>query len=166
MPKIVVKTKNKIDQKRLAVALEKDLKRKVDLKNLKKSHLEEIGKDYIAEIKARIARGISPLYGNRFPAYKNPKRYPGKRKPKRPVNLKLTGDFLKSLIVKVTTGSRPILTITFNKPKSFDKERGHREGANTQPKRPIIPNNRETFSRGLLIEFDKILNKVLNKVLK
>lgn len=76
------------------------------------------------------------------------------KKP-RPVNLKLHGDFLKALRAEVTgTAGDYGIEIGFF-PGSRDrkgveaylKEQGHREGANGQPERPIIPVGTEDFAQ-------------------
>lgn len=50
------------------------------------------------QIKPLIAAGVSPVKsvdgGRRFRGYKDPDKYPGKRKTKRPVSLNLTGQML------------------------------------------------------------------------
>lgn len=50
------------------------------------------------EVKGLISKGLSPVFGEqRFIGYKDPAKYPGDLKPKRPVNLEVTGDFLKAI---------------------------------------------------------------------
>jgi hypothetical protein len=93
-----------------------------------------------------ISKGISPIQGaGRFPAYKNPKKYPGDLKAKRPVNLYLSGDFLKSLDYREIKTSSGYATEIFYIGEESKKEQGHREGAHGQPKRPTIPQGREEF---------------------
>lgn len=112
-----------------------------------------------------IKKGISPITGKRFPAYKNPERYPGKRKPKRPVNLELTGEFLSALEFTVRSGKNPTITIGFFDKENADKEKGHREGAGGQPKRPIIPNSSESFSKKITIEITNEIADVLSRAI-
>lgn len=147
-------------KKKIKLAITED---KGNLGKLKSQSLQRIGDTLIAEIKQRIASGISPITGKRFAAYKNPKRYPGKQKPKRPVNLWLSGDFIKSLRIRVKTGKNPMLTVYFTKELSEDKERGHRDGAKGQPKRPIIPVGREGFADGILVAVRQVFRKVIDK---
>lgn len=71
------------------------------------------------------------------------------KKP-RPVNLLLTGQFLADLEYVVTqTGQGVGLEIGFFNATQADKEQGHREGANGQPERPIIPVLREDFAQSI-----------------
>ena len=107
----------------------KNLPREVDKKTA-----DAVGRAPIKEMKDQISKGISPIREGpkRFPAYKNPKKYPGKRKGKRPVNLKLTGDFLRSLSFKALQGGKGYITrIFFDDSDGLSdlKEQGHREGA-------------------------------------
>jgi len=145
--------------------IEKELKKKVNLKKLKKSQLQTIADAAVDEIKKRVAKGQSPIDpGKRYPAYKNPKSYPGKRKRHRPVNLNLTGAFLSKLKARVSTGFRPKITIGFFDRKSILKEHGHRHGANGQPMRPMIPERNEEFARQLRRNFLNSITKLLNKI--
>lgn len=155
-----------IDRKQFEKKLELAVKKKADLSRLKKSTLDQVGKTIIAEMLQRIGSGISPITGKRFPAYKNPKRYPGNRKPKRPVNLFLTGDFLNNLKFRIKTGKIPVITILFSKKSEQIKELGHREGAGGQPKRPIIPRGNESFTDGILVSMRRALSRLLDKDLK
>ncbi len=78
------------------------------------------------------------------------------KKP-RPVNLHLTGDFLNQLrSVVIGTAGKMGLEIGFfpgsrdaNGVEASVKEQGHREGANGQPQRPIIPINTEDFNQSI-----------------
>ena len=116
----------------------------------RKKDADALGKRIVREMKKDIKKGKSPIRGKgNFKAlqepYKSRKRKQGKGdKP----NLKLSGDFLKSL----TSFSKKIRggyssTIGFDDELSDDKELGHRRGANKQHKRPIIPNRREGFNK-------------------
>lgn len=68
----------------------------------------------------------------------------------RPVNLFLTGEFLFHLeAVLVGVAGKYGLEIGFFTPDQAIKEIGHREGANGQPKRPIIPIDREDFAQSI-----------------
>jgi len=145
--------------------LEKELKKKISLKKMNKAQLQFVGDLVVEEVKIRVAKGQSPIEkGKRFPAYKDPKVYPAKQKRKRPVNLFLSGDFLNHLKARVRTGFRPRITIGFFDKKSILKEKGHREGAGGQPKRPIIPLKNESFSRQVKRNFLISIQKVLNKI--
>jgi nucleoid DNA-binding protein len=121
-----------------------------DLKSpIRKKDAEEVGKGVIAAMKDAILSGSSPIDGKgKFPPYKDPKKYPGELKPKTPVNLTLTGKFLRSLGFKTyQSSSGGYGTEIGYSQREEVKERGHREGANKQPKRPTIPSKQgEKFS--------------------
>lgn len=83
------------------------------------------------------------------------------KKP-RPVNLELTGDFLKSLLVWFSgTGKTKAVHIGFKDDLSKKKEQGHREGANGQPKRPMIPQGNETLTPKYALLIRQILAQTL-----
>jgi hypothetical protein len=140
-------------------------------KGMTQSESSKVGSYIVEEMKNMVEVGLSPILGNgRFPAYKNPNKYPGNRKPQRPVNLFLTGDFLndlKSRNTKTTTGYVPV--ILFETKESQDKELGHRTGWNGQPKRPIIPDQRrnEQFAKvievGIIDRLKQILSNRLSR---
>lgn len=140
--------------------LKREFRREASFNRLKKSDLDEIGKKVINGIIAETLSGRSPITGQKFPAYKNPKKYPGKPngpirrrypdKKTRPVNLKLSGDFLSSLTFNAKKGKNASIIVRFNNSLSNKKEEGHRKGVKGQPKRPIIPLRNETFSPRLL----------------
>lgn len=160
------------------------------------SDLNVIGRLFLGKMKTMISSGQNPIRGfgsPRFPEYKAVTSFKTAKKSKfesstankiknrgypysvqksfpdkkpRPVNLFLSGDFIKSLITLVVkkggtdTKGKTILVdkrlrITFDKEESKQKELGHREGANGQLKRPIIPKGKEDFAaplRKLLVD--------------
>ena len=122
----------------------------------------------IDAMKATIARGVSPIRGNgRFPKYKDPKKYPGKLKPKTPVNLHLTGDMLDALTFKAVPDSAGYAAEIFYKGKQELKELGHRDGANDQPKRPTLPvGDKESFTKQIKDRYVKIFADRIFDVIK
>ena len=93
-------------------------------------------------------------------------KYPGK-KP-RPVNLYLSGEFLSNLTWKARGLAEKFdIAIGFFDRLSVLKERGHREGVNGQPARPIIPQGNEYFSeriqRLIVRMFRERVKKFLSK---
>lgn len=148
-----------------------------ELKKLKKSlskiNPDPMGRAIVKEMKDMIGKGISPIRGKgRFPGYKDSykkriKKQRGefKGKRQRPVNLKLTGDMLDALKHKSKKGKRAKLEIGYFDEDEAIKERGHREGANKQLKRPTVPlQRREQFAariqRIIRLEVDKIIKKL------
>lgn len=114
--------------------------------SLSKSQVQDIGEGTVSLMKSQISKGISTIAGGgRFPAYKNPARYPGKLKRQRPVNLYLTGDMLAALTVKAD--SPRAFTLGYFESSEAIKEHGHRDGANGQPRRPTIPEGSEEFNQ-------------------
>lgn len=125
----------------------------------------EIAKTIRQKILDLVSRGISPIEGKgRFPGYSastsDKKRYPdtvkGKfpSKRRRPVNLELSGKFLRSLKSYVKT--RNVIEVGFLDKYGKDLEQGHREGAKGQPQRPIIPSGSEQFALSIKAVIIKI----------
>jgi hypothetical protein len=155
------KAKVHFDKLRALNAKFKGLKSPIDQQTAK-----QVGIEVIAAMKDLIAKGTSPIAGNgKFPAYKNPKRYPGDLKPKTPVNLELTGKFLKALRAKVYQSRSGFGTEIGYLESQEHKEQGHREGTNGQPKRPSIPSKRgESFHDSIVKIFANIYKKKIREV--
>lgn len=147
-------------------ALQKALGKAV--KPIDEKTAKRVGIDVIEEMKSLISKGISPIQGNgKFPKYKNPARYPGKRKPRSPVNLKLTGKFLNALSHRITQEDFGKGTELFFADKQDKKERGHREGANGQPERPIMPSVKgEKFTKIIRDLYTELYRERILEVLK
>jgi hypothetical protein len=120
----------------------------------------EVGFIAVKLIKDLLSRGVSPVEGKgRLASYKNAAKYPGlnrnkgknlKRttqpmtrealakttKKQSPVNLKLTGDMLKSLSFKVKQGR---IWIGFFDTKEAIKAKALQDGTANMAARPILP---------------------------
>lgn len=162
-----------VSQNQLRRIMEAKLKKFANLNKVRRGDLQILGDDLIRLMKENISKGISPIEGEgRFPAYKNPDRYPKnvrKRFPskrRRPVNLFLSGKFLSKLTKRVREGMVISIQIGFFDNESKLKERGHRDGAGGQPKRPIIPKKGEFFTNRIIIEWKKRIISVINKNIK
>lgn len=147
------------------------------LKNNKKvidsDTAKEVGEETIQAMKDRILAGQSPIEGKgKFERYKNPDKYPGKRKPKSPVNLRLSGDFLDALTHEVKSGDSGMETYIFYEGSDGQgvsndvKEQGHRKGANGQPERPTLPQDQEKFHVNIRKVYTDIYRKRILDVLK
>lgn len=143
-------------------------------KALKRKDLQDIGNMVIADMKSMISKGTSPIRGRgRFPGYKDSSKYPAKinknypDKRPRPVNLKLSGDFLDELEAQPATAK---VYVGFWDSLSKKKESGHREGVGGQPSRPIIPSKNEEFALSITKkverEFEKKVDEYLDTELK
>lgn len=110
--------------------------------------VSDMQKEVIDEtIKPMIAAGVSPVdsfEGNRrFEGYKDPKKYPAKKKAKRPANLNLTGIMLSWYKAVKVTGTRISLGIPTNAPQDVkDRAHGNNEGTTTEAGLPAIPPRR------------------------
>lgn len=119
-----------------------------ELRRLKNSNIRRIlaGKGARKELnrqKKALAKRIAAT--NKGYPYSVQGKYPDK-KP-RPVNLFLSGKFLSSLEFVISGSAGEIgVELGFFDESEAVKEQGHREGANGQPERPIIPVGREDFA--------------------
>ena len=131
----------------------------------------------VQEMKKLISKGTSPIEGGSFPAYRGKYREDIKKgrykgKSLSPVNLKLSGKFLKSLkslAPDVVKGGSYQPRIGLDKRvdrKAGDKETGHREGANKQAIRPNIPQDGEDLKQGVLRKIADYLTDVVDKYVK
>ena len=120
----------------MALNLISQLRRVVTSRRLK----EEVAAQVIADMKESIAAGVSPVRGERrFVAYKNPEKYPGERKAKRPVNLYLSGDMLAALKFYPTAGASVSIGI---KGAEGVKAKAHNDGTSTIPRRHFMPTDK------------------------
>lgn len=127
----------------------------------------KVGRPLIDQIIDTVQRGYSPVAGQgRFPAYKNPKKYPGNRKPPTPVNLTLSGRFLNDLDATQPSFSeasqRHKIKIGFTSDYGKTLEKGHTDPETGQPHRQVIPNKGESFNAKLL----KFAKDLYNRLLK
>lgn len=154
------------------------------MKKMSKQELMQVGEEILEQILDDVSKGVSPIKGRgRFPRYKDTDKYPGDKnsetrkkfpnKRSRPVNLWLSGDFLSNLEAFTKSNWRKdifgrlgySLFVGFRDQLSKLKEKGHRDGVNGQPERPIIPEGNEEFSKKYLLRLKDGIAKVLNKKL-
>lgn len=144
--------------------LAQEIKAGIDLRKIfGRTQLNQIGEFTVGYIKDEIARGTSPIAGKgRFPAYKNPKNYPGKLKPSSPVNLKLTGQQLESLGFTVDV-SKTTIRVRYTNRLARLKEQGHREGVKGQPKRPSIPTDGEQLNPRIVEKIRTLIAQIIRR---
>lgn len=176
------------DQKKIAALKKKleQLKAPID-----RATAMQLGKALVDEMLDLISKGISTVEGTgRMPAYKAQAKsnalrkagnkagakaaktgypysvkykYPDKRD--RPVNLKLSGDFLKDLRFLMDSDRFGFFPkIGYGSSKSWDKELGHAEGYNGQPKRPTIPDNQQKFAQRIQRLISSIYKKRIREL--
>lgn len=97
----------------------------------------------------------------------NTKQYREGSKRPRPVNLFLTGDFLRALALAVkTVANKAVVEIGWWDPKQAIKEKGHRDGAGGQPKRPTLPGRGERWAQVIQLDIMKVLREAVSKAAK
>lgn len=132
---------------------------------LEKREAQKIGDEVVSDMKTLISKGENPIDGKGpFAPYKHPEKYPGKRKPHSPVNLELTGRMLANLKAKALSGTE--IEVGYRDPKQAEKEKGHRQGANSQPKRPTIPKGREQFHKSIMQKIKELTLKKIRKIIR
>lgn len=148
-----------------------------DLKTpLNSSQTRDLGLATKKEMKKLISKGISPIAGKgRFPRYKGgyaeqirrKGRVAGKPKKLRPVNLKLSGDFLKDLTSKTKRKRNQfVANVGYRTPSEQLKEEGHRKAHNNQAKRPTIPEKNEQLAASIVVKLIKIIDKAIGKIIR
>lgn len=93
------------------------------------------------------------------------KQFPDKKL--RPVNLKLSGEFLSNLKSKtINIREKFQVNVGFFSSKWVKYETGHREGVNGQPSRPIIPQNDEKLAKRIQLKIREMFKNQLNRHFK
>jgi hypothetical protein len=89
-------------------------------------------------------------------------KFPNKRR--RPVNLKLSGKFLDNGLEQWNEGLKQKFSVAigFKKKPFVDYERGHREQANGQGFRPIIPQQQEKFVKSIRLIIDDLIKEAID----
>lgn len=144
--------------------LKREIQTKVDMQRIFNARaLKEIGQEIVDAMLEEISEGTSPIQGRgRFPAYKNPDKYPGDRKPARPVNLELTGQQLSSLRYRINQ-AKIAVSIYYSTKKAQLKELGHRQGVNGQPRRPTIPEENESLSPTIRKRVQSLIDRLVRQ---
>lgn len=97
----------------------------------------------------------------------NTKEFRKGQKGIRPVNLKLTGDFLRDLSSKIRSIKGSYVTdIGYSNEKQKKKEQGHRESAGGQPSRPTIPTTQEGFAQRIQRIISSVYREHIRDLLK
>lgn len=131
---------------------------------------KELAKEAKKQVLASIAKGISPVIRQgRFKAYSTSYRNAIKAgrfrefgKKIRPVNLKLSGEMLKSIFTEVTARGVSI---------GFDNELAeihNNKGAGKKKviRRMLPTEPGETFNRNITLRFREVLLRIANKIFK
>lgn len=111
------------------------------------------------------ARDTASLLASKYP-YSTPQYKQGSKRV-RPVNLFLTGDFLHALeAVVIGTAGQFTIEVGFFDDAQAVKEIGHREGANGQPQRPIIPIDREEWAQTIQGAIWQVIEEEIDRAAK
>jgi hypothetical protein len=124
------------------------------------NQINKAAKNLSGPSRAHARQKAASIKSDKYP-YSVMGKYPQKRE--RPVNLFLSGKFLRDL--EARANSRGV-TIGFKTELSELKESGHREGVNGQPQRPIIPQGNEKFSPSIYKKIVDALTTAIRKSLR
>ena len=123
------------------------------------------------EIKPLIAAGVSPVDsrdGRRFKGYKDPNKYPGNRKEKRPVSLWLTGEMLSWYQAWKVSGLRLRIGIHTAAPEDV-KTRAEANNVGVPKKnivaRRFIPLRGEIFRVSIMRKLKELYSKRIKAIL-
>lgn len=141
-----------------------------ELKNIDEMIVAEtmtaVGQTIVRDAKASIARGQSPVEGyGAFPKYKDPEKYPGRRKRPVPVNLKLEGDMLNAYKYKRTSKLGLAVGVMDDR-KQEAKARAHNEGTEDIPQRRFIPGEGEAFIPSITRKVVGIIQRRLDLLIR
>lgn len=128
-------------------------------KTLNSNVANQLGYGITESIRGQTAKGINPTDegGRRYAAYKHAgkkgkypdsakKKFPSKRD--RPVNLRLSGEFMSALNFYYQIGKEGMqIFIGYFDSKNVLKEKGHRKMAGGQPSRPTLPSEGKDFNK-------------------
>jgi len=138
-----------------------------------KKDAQFVGKGIVDRMKKLISKGTSPIdrrgkfaaYHGGYAARIKAGGYGGKKLT--PVNLHLTGNFLKGLKSKPVKGKMGYDTaVGFYDPYGEVLEHGHRHGANNQRRRPILPEGNERFVDSIMSFYLDTVSTAIKRVLK
>ncbi len=121
-----------------------------------------------AVIKPMISSGISPVRGhNRFAPYKNPDKYPGEKKNKRPVNLEMTGEMMRNFGASSSKNKSIAIGILPNVDKGIrDRARGNNYGTeNGLSARRFFPGEGETWKVSVLLALREVFAERMKRLL-
>jgi hypothetical protein len=131
---------------------------------------EELGTAVHEEVRDLVSTGVSPVRGfGRFAPYKNTEKYPGKRKPGRPVNLELTGEMLDALrFRRKGENSLEYGWLPGTDPDVLIRARAHQEGHSDGdfPARPVLPQDGEQFAVSVERRVKDVYSRRLQAMLK
>lgn len=103
-------------------------------KTVNDKFVDDMNREVMGEVDRLMDAGVSPVRsvegGRRFKGYKNPAKYPGDKKAKRPTNLYLTGLMRAFYLVVKISGVRVSFGIPSNAPKDV-KDRAEANNVGT-----------------------------------
>ena len=121
------------------------------------------------QIKPLIASGTSPVRNHgRFPAYSNSDKYPADKKPKRPVNLSLSGDMLREYGAQQGNGGASLFVGIVDSASESIKNRaiGNNYGTSGAPARRIVPAPGEQFKVSVIQALREVFARAIERRLR
>lgn len=126
-----------------------------------------IGRAIVDEAKTMISEGVSPVRGHgRFERYKDRKKYPGKLKSARPVNLNLTGEMLKGYSFRPVLSNQSLLVgMVKGSVGRKDIAEFHNAGTEHMAMRRFIPQDDEEFAVRIMRKIRDLYGERLRKLI-
>lgn len=133
---------------------------------------KQVGDAIVDAAKQMIANGQSPVRSfGRYDRYKDPKKYPGDRKPARPVNLELTGEMLRfygwqedpkdenAILIGLLDSAPDDVKIRFE---------AHQLGTKVLPARRLVPieSRGETWAISIMQAVKELYGRRLSAIIK
>lgn len=129
--------------------------------------VDRVGGTTVRMAKDMIARGRSPVEGHgTFEAYSDPDKYPGGRKPSKPVNLELDGTMLSYFTFRRGPSNKIHIGMLNAPAKELAKARAHNNGEGTSPERRFIPHEGENWAKPIQEAINRLFEERLDELIR
>lgn len=133
-----------------------------------KKTAQALGETVDTAVQDLLSKGLSPVRGERrLEKYKNEDRYPGNLKPKRPVNLYLSGEMRSWLKHK----QKDRLTVTYGFLEGTPRDvlaraDRHQHGSPSTAARPMIPETGQEWAVSIVRAIKEVVSTRLQAIIK
>ncbi len=129
---------------------------------------DDIGLKVNEAVQDLLSKGISPVRGERrFEGYKNPDSYPGGKKPKRPVNLYLTGEMRNWLRYRKKDEKTIEYGFLEGTPQDIlARANKHQDGDPNTAARPMLPTQSEQWAVSIIRLLKDLYSARLKDIIK
>ncbi len=130
--------------------------------------VDALGSAFHEKVQGMLDQGISPVRGQRrLERYKNPESYPGNKKPKRPVNLSLSGQMRSHMDYKQKDAQTIEYGFLSGTPNEILELAGyHQDGTPNMAARPLVPTKAEEWAVSIVRTLKEIYSLRLDSIIK